>query len=196
MNSDILQEPTSEEIQKIIITDNPEKVKNILDIDTTKLSKKELLEFTRKDLTEIAKNANVLKDLKDWKIKRLKVDELVKRIKDGEVKQEEKEEKKASNDTPKNTETGIDIVLLQGAIIDLFTKKDATNLDLFCAQTVSNNNSELISPDVAEKLQKSIVNMSIVHLTIRQIGGYKNLYSKAKELYVNYKEKRAVKNEN
>lgn len=190
MNNEILQEPTSEEIQNIIITDNPEKVKNILDIDTTKLSKKELLEFSRKDLTEIAKNLKVLGDLKEWKIKRLTINDLVKRIKDGEIKQEVKEDKKASNDTAETKENAIDIVLLQSAIIDLFTKKDATNLDVFCAKTVQNNNSELIAPEVAEKLNKSIVNLSIVHLTIRSLGGYTNIWQKAKDLYKNYKEKK------
>lgn len=186
MSDNILQEDTEALQEKIIITDNPAKEKDNLSINADDLSVKELIEFEKKDLLEIANNLKAFKNIPNWKISRMKKSEIAKAIKNSNKVEEKKEVK---NETPTNSESALNIVLLQSAVIELVTKKDASKLDLFCTEVVKNNDTELINEDLALKLQKGIVNFSIVHLTIRQLGGYKNIFSKVKCAIQNLKKK-------
>lgn len=193
MSDEILQSDTEATQEKIIITDNPAKEKSNLEINADDLSLKELIEFDKKDLLEIAENLKAFKNIPKWKITRMKKSEIAKAIKSSNKKEEKKEIK---NEPEPNSESALNIVLLQGAIIDLVTKKDASKLDLFCTEVVKNNDTELINAEALENINKSIFRLSLGHLFVRQMGGYKNLFEKGKEFIKKMKEKRASKNAN
>lgn len=194
-----MSEEIKEEISSdtVIVTDNAEKVKNPLDIDVSKLTNKELNKFDKADLLSIAKNLNALSDLKDWEITRLTKPKLVTAIKKAE---KEKDSPKVGNEQNQlqepNSENDINIPLLQIAVIDIFANGNTDNLDKFCTETVQNNDSGLVDQEQINKMKNVLVKFSMLHLIIKQFGGYKNLYSKGKEFYTNFKNRKTVKDGN
>lgn len=176
--------------EKVIITDSAAAAQNIIDplnIDLDQISNKDLMAFNKKDLLGVAKKENVLSDLKDWQIERLSKSKIVKRLRSKKETKKNDQPKKETKEHEQDTEN---ILLLQSALIDIFTEGDPGKLDLYCAKTLQNNNTELMDQEQAEKLEKIMVKFSLVHLIIRNnFGGYKNLFSKAKDLFIKLKSK-------
>ena len=199
------QNVTNDPHEKVIIatsSEDAQKKQDPLNIDWRQMSIKDLDKLERKDLLNIARKEKVLLDLKDWQIKKTNKLSIIKRLKEKQKKEEsgsneqKKEVKKESSNDEQNTE---DILLLQGAVIDIFASGDAEKLDLYCTKVLQDNDSELIDQEQAEKIKKFMVKFALVHLIIRKnLGGYKILFSKAKTFFKALKEKykKRSKNEN
>lgn len=190
MNTDETQESTqTQEHEKIIVVENEtaaQMTKGLSAIDYSTLTDKQLMEFEKKELLELAQNEKVLKDLKAWQIQRLSKKDIIKKLRSKTKPQEKKEVKESSN----NEQDTEDIILLQGAIIDVLASGNAEKLDIYCAKVLQNNDSELIDQDQAEKIKKFMTKFALVHLIIRKnLGGYKIIFGKAKNYFQILKEK-------
>ena len=78
----------------------------------------------------------------------------------------------------------------------MVTKKDPATLDLLCQKTLQDNDSELIDQEQAEKIKAFMVKFSMLHLAIRSMGGYINIWAKVKEFYTKIKERKLNANSN
>lgn len=177
---------------EVIIVKDSDSVASGIDVDISRISTKELAQFTKSDLKQMCKDRNLFKDLKKWEIDRLNRAQLAKLLKshckeDNTTHNSTETHEEALNDEPKEETpnySSIDLSLLNKGVSEAIKGQDPLSFDLLANQIVQNSEVQPISTQTLERLHKLAYVASICHLTIRNlIGGYSNMKFILKRVY-------------